>query len=107
MPPRLRDRGEHDWVTRLIRALPRGRRTLIGPGDDAAGVRAPPPPALPPTRAPSCGGDGRPPRTAPGADPPPVRPPRRPLLLTTDALVEGVHFHLGWESPSALGRRAL
>jgi thiamine-monophosphate kinase len=73
MPPRLRDRGEHDWVTRLIRALPRGRRTLIGPGDDAAAVRA----------------------------------PRRPLLLTTDALVEGVHFHLGWESPSALGRRAL
>ena len=73
MPPRLRDRGEHHWIARLIRALPAGRRTLVGPGDDAAVVRA----------------------------------PRRPLLLTTDTLVEGTHFRLGWESPRALGRRAL
>jgi thiamine-monophosphate kinase len=70
---RLRDRGEHGWIARVIRGLPRGRRTLVGPGDDAAAIRA----------------------------------PRRPLLLTTDTLVEGVHFRLGWESPSALGQRAL
>jgi thiamine-monophosphate kinase len=73
MPPRLRDRGEHHWIARLIRTLPAGRRTLVGPGDDAAAVR----------------------------------PPHRPLLLTTDTLVEGTHFRLGWESPRALGRRAL
>lgn len=31
----------------------------------------------------------------------------RPVVLTVDALVEGTHFRLGWESPAALGRRAL
>src|SRR5262249_34573927 len=72
MPPRLRDRGEHRWIARLIRALP-ASRALIGPGDDAAAIRS----------------------------------PRRALLLTTDTLVEGTHFRLGWESPAALGRRAL
>jgi thiamine-monophosphate kinase len=30
----------------------------------------------------------------------------RPLVLTTDALVEGTHFERGWASPRALGRRA-
>ena len=73
MPPRLRDRGEHRWIARLIRALPATRQTLVGPGDDAAAIRS----------------------------------PRRSLLLTTDTLVEGTHFRLGWESPGALGRRAL
>jgi thiamine-monophosphate kinase len=43
----------------------------------------------------------------PGDDAAAIRSPRRPLLLTTDTLVEGVHFVLGWESPAALGRRAL
>jgi len=29
------------------------------------------------------------------------------MVLTTDALVEGTHFRMGWEPPPALGRRAL
>ncbi len=43
----------------------------------------------------------------PGDDVAVLRPVRRPLLLTTDTLVEGVHFRLGWEPPAALGRRVL
>jgi thiamine-monophosphate kinase len=35
-----------------------------------------------------------------------VRSGRRPLLLTTDTLREGVHFRSGWTTPAALGRRA-
>jgi thiamine-monophosphate kinase len=69
---RLRDLGEHAWIARLIRRLPVGRRTLLGPGDDAAVLR----------------------------------PGRHPLVVTTDSLIEGVHFRLGWEPPAALGRRA-
>lgn len=72
---RLRDEGEHGWIARLTRRLARARptrRLVIGPGDDAAVVRA--------------GG--------------------RPLVLTTDALVEGVHFRAAWLSTTALGRRA-
>lgn len=30
-----------------------------------------------------------------------------PLAITTDALVEGVHFQAGWLSPEELGRRAI
>src|SRR5262249_11068322 len=46
-------------------------------------------------------------RLGPGDDAAVLRAGRRPLLLTVDALVEGRHFRLGWESPAALGRRAL
>ena len=73
MKSRLQDVGEHAWIARMLRSLPRGRHTLLGPGDDAAAIR----------------------------------PTRRALLLTTDTLVEGTHFGPGWESPAALGRRAL
>jgi len=42
----------------------------------------------------------------PGDDAAVVRPGRRALLLTTDTLIENVHFRAGWVSPAALGRRA-
>ncbi|TMA99294.1 MAG: hypothetical protein E6J57_09680, partial [Deltaproteobacteria bacterium] len=42
----------------------------------------------------------------PGDDAAAVRPGRRPLLVTADALVENVHFRAGWAAPAALGRRA-
>jgi len=35
-----------------------------------------------------------------------VRTRARPLLLTTDCLIEEVHFRRAWLAPSALGRRA-
>jgi thiamine-monophosphate kinase len=35
-----------------------------------------------------------------------IRAGRRPLVLTTDTLREGVHFRAGWLTPAALGRRA-
>src|SRR3989304_4891324 len=42
----------------------------------------------------------------PGDDAAVLTPSRLPLLLTTDALVQGVHFRPGWLTPRALGRRA-
>lgn len=42
----------------------------------------------------------------PGDDAAVLRPGRRPLVWTVDALAEGTHFRLGWEAPAALGRRA-
>src|SRR5205814_1121423 len=42
----------------------------------------------------------------PGDDAAAVRPGRRPLLVTADALVENVHFRAGWAAPAALGCRA-
>src|SRR5262249_59700997 len=73
MKKRLRDLGEYGWIARMLQALPAGRHTIVGPGDDAAALRM----------------------------------PRGRLLVTTDTLVEGAHFRLGWETPAALGRRAL
>jgi thiamine-monophosphate kinase len=55
-----------------LRAGAPDRTVLVGPGDDAAAVRA----------------------------------GRRPLLFTTDSLIEGIHFRRGWDSPAGLGRRA-
>ncbi len=42
----------------------------------------------------------------PGDDAAVVWPSGRPLVMTTDALVEGVHFRSGWLSPAELGARA-
>lgn len=43
----------------------------------------------------------------PGDDAAIVEPGGRPLAVTTDALVEGVHFRPGWLSPAELGARAI
>jgi thiamine-monophosphate kinase len=51
-------------------------------------------------------GDGGRVLVGPGDDAAVLRPGRRPLLCTVDALAEGTHFRLGWETPAALGRRA-
>jgi thiamine-monophosphate kinase len=37
---RLRDVGEHGWLARVLPGLPSGPRVLVGPGDDAAVLRA-------------------------------------------------------------------
>jgi len=43
----------------------------------------------------------------PGDDCAILRPIKRPILLTIDSMVEGVHFRVPWFSPEALGRKAL
>src|SRR2546430_2088769 len=45
-------------------------------------------------------------RVGPGDDAAVLAPSRAPLLLTTDAMIERVHFQRRWLSPHALGRRA-
>jgi thiamine-monophosphate kinase len=45
-------------------------------------------------------------RVGPGDDCAALRIGGRTLLVTTDALVDGVHFRRGWLSPRALGERA-
>jgi thiamine-monophosphate kinase len=73
---RLADVGEQAWIARLTRRLARSGR-----GDRRVLL-------------------------GPGDDAAAVRPGGRPLLLTVDTLVEGVHFRRRWLSPAALGRRA-
>jgi thiamine-monophosphate kinase len=43
----------------------------------------------------------------PGDDCAIVAPSASPILFTIDAMVEGVHFNLGWGTPEQLGARAL
>lgn len=45
-------------------------------------------------------------RLGPGDDAAVVTPPAGDLVLTTDALVEGSHFHRTWLTPYELGRKA-
>ena len=45
-------------------------------------------------------------RLGPGDDAAVLAPDVAPLLVTTDALVEHVHFRTGWLTAAALGRRA-
>jgi len=75
---RLRDVGEHAWIGRWITRLARW------PGAASGGRVV----------------------VGPGDDAAAVRPGPHTLLLTTDALIEDVHFHRSWVTPAALGRRA-
>jgi thiamine-monophosphate kinase len=77
---RLSRRGEHAFLDSLCERL-RGRAALTAP---AAGVLV-----------------------GPGDDAAVVGPGSAPLAITTDALVEGVHFRTGWLAPEELGARAI
>lgn len=68
----LAEVGEFPFLDRLLPALPAGRGSVVGPGDDCAVTR----------------GLGK------------------NVLLTTDALVAGVHFEAAWMTPRQIGRKA-
>lgn len=71
--PTLHEAGELEALRRFLPLLPAGDVTDIGPGDDAAVVRA---------------ADGR-------------------FVVTTDTMLEGADFRLGWSSWHDLGWKAV
>ncbi|GEK81193.1 thiamine-phosphate kinase [Agrococcus baldri] len=71
--PTLHEAGELEALRRFLPLLPAGAVTELGPGDDAAVVRAP---------------DGR-------------------FVVTTDTMLEGADFRLGWSSWHDLGWKAV
>lgn len=79
-PPTLRDVGEHPFLARLCARI-RDRGTT---GTREGRLLVPP-----------------------GDDCAVLAPGTRPLVLTTDALVEGVHFRHGWLDARQLGSRAI
>ena len=72
----LSEIGEFGFIERITRKLgrPPGRGVVLGPGDDAAVLRA---------------------------------PTGRDLVVSTDSLVEGVHFRFRTQAAATIGRRAL
>ncbi|SDS40661.1 thiamine-phosphate kinase [Agrococcus carbonis] len=71
--PTLHEVGELEALRRFLPLLPAGDATDVGPGDDAAVVRA---------------GDGR-------------------FVVTTDTMLEGADFRLGWSTWHDLGWKAV
>lgn len=71
--PTLHEAGELEALRRFLPLLPAGDVTDVGPGDDAAVVRA---------------ADGR-------------------FVVTTDTMLEGADFRLGWSSWHDLGWKAI
>ncbi|MCH1883772.1 thiamine-phosphate kinase [Agrococcus sp. ARC_14] len=71
--PTLHEAGELEALRRFLPLLPAGDVTEVGPGDDAAVVRA---------------ADGR-------------------FVVTTDTMLEGADFRLGWSSWHDLGWKAV